>query len=1324
MHPSTARRERLVSPLNLALMAGLFVVAFFLLKPDSDLAGTSSMNAGNVDELQLAYLRAQNLAGKSSDAEVIKVIQDLVNAGRSGQAKNLLLDYPDLAVTDTLRFRIDLELAAVASDVSLFSALDTLTKTPRLHDTSLLERATELSRKLEHPQTSLALYEAWAFFLKQSDTQTPMAIGGRQVAVYRKCAEHMAAIQLKEHAVTCYERALDVLPESISPVALQLALLEVQPAGGYEQRQLLDTLMQNDNASTEQLSSMAPVMLAIQRPDLAYRLYARLALKDSDSASRWLPEAARWAQAAGRPADAAVFIESLARGASPAERPILDEQVERLLIQAGKRRSAYVRLRSRIERNPDDAELLARGVSLARQVGEPAQALHWNAALLSLQPDNEVALSLQSDLALAVGDLTKALSIAQQRVEANSTDLEARTLLARVSEWNGKPLEALEQWLWLAEGGRGATTDDRHNALREVVRLSGNTWRPSDGSRALRELTLLEPPSRQDILQLVSFYVLDGRPGKASIALRDIMALHGSNAFTLRTLAVHEYQHNEYLASLDAWNHYARQHGHSVEATLARIELLWRLDRKDEAMEVTPHLKGKTLVSQATDYQLRVMAEIGWRYRMPWLMILVQPRIDALDVEDQRTLYGRRSLAVLQDSGDDEKAMRESIKLWGNTGQADFALLAMRLAVKVDDKPVITQFSPEQRQVTALHTSPAYWSQVASIRLREGNSNAARHAYERALNLDPEHIESVAGLLWLAIGEQDEVLLQSTLTDNSALAQNTPALWQAMAIGYLQLGAASTSVAWFDRLLDQIDADYGMLLTYADALEYAGKSSDARKVRQYALQQLRPILIEGSADEQTLLLRQYARLSTRYDSTESNEALIDYLLDPASRPAPANDSGGTNSSEDLWREDMAISWLMSTQQYEHARLVMAQIHAKRLEAPAWQQLAIALKDKNTEVLESIVQARGSLSIGNHILALRQLGKESRAYALTQNALAPGAWLPGSNYGDRQVAREQYVSLRNSRPSFVSGVIRGRSAGGLSTTDSGVDIRHSFANTPLGLSVSAYSRQYDSSQYQLEGTDEQTNISLSLFYAGSSQYARLTTGINSMEQGDQSYASGRYAVFGGHGRRELSAEIAYNEAANYSPELTIAGAQNRATFGLDADFGRRQFLRLRADVTEINTRLEQRKVATGLGGSIELGVRGSFGSNSWSTSVSASQVRRERETVLPEALRLSRNSSMNSVLAAEVQRLSVGASLSRGGVNTDFPQVSSPRYYVNSSLGQNWPEQVIGFQIDAGAGIRVLGGDELSFSVSHDTQPTRENSGDATALGMQYRYHFQ
>ncbi|MDC0434575.1 tetratricopeptide repeat protein [bacterium] len=1324
MQSSTVQRERLVSPLSLFAIAGVFGVAFYFLRPEADLAGTSSTDITDVDQLQLAYLKAQKRAGTVSDEDVVRVIQALAESGRTEKAYHLLLENPDLLLTDALRFEIDLGLAAQESDISLYGALQKLVGTPQLHTASLLAHATTLSAELKHPQLSMQLYDAWANLLESSSANMAKSDTLSASVVYQQCGDYMLAIEERHYAVSCFQAALSKLPATASPVDLQLRLLPLLASASTEQTALISSLMQNEQIDQFQMINMASVFLAIQRPDLAYRIYARVALNEPEDTDRWLAEAARWAEASGKLVDAVVFLDAMEGSDDVNEELKRSEKIQTLLLQAGQLQEVLLRLSTRIAKSPDNTSLLEQAVAVAIEAGRPDQALTWNSALVSLQGDNPELLERQSQLALAAGDLHQAREAAQLWVNMDSDNVKARRQLARLSEWDGDLSNALDNWLWLSETGHGLLQKERIKALREVVRIGELSYKPGVAADALREITLLEKATDVDVIHLVTLYELDGRSEKASVALNDLIKLHGPSAFILRTLANHEYDNIEYAASLAAWDRYVKEFGHQVEPTLARIELLWRLDRKDDATHETRHLQGQTLISQADDYQIRILAEIAWRHRYSWLALLVQPGIEFIEEADQQLIYGRRTLVALQEAGKDEFAMREALKLWGNTGASEFALLALNLAVKVDAKPVIEKFSPGHRDSQALQLTTAYWNQLASIHIRDGDYQAARQSYQRALNLDSENLESIAGLLWMAIGQPDESLLQTSLSEYSALAEDVPALWQAMAIGYLQLGAASKSLVWFDKLLDQIDADYGMMLTYADALEYAGRSGDARKVRKYTLQKLRPQLVAGTTNEQSLLLRQFASLASRYEGVEFNQSLIDYLLEPQGQTLKTSSNTSENNDPDLWREDFAISWLMSTQQYEHARLIMARIHAQRLQAPAWQQVALALKDKDNAALQSIVNAAGPLSVGNHILALRQLGNDTEAYAVAQQALVPGSSLPGSSVGDRQAALEQYVSLRENRPDFLAATVQGRSISGLDSLDTGVEYRHTLANSRLGFSFEASNRKLDSDQYQLDGIDSLTDLSASVFFNDTYQSATMTFGISSAEQGDLNYATGAYSISTHDGRVELSTEVAYNETINFSPELVIAGAQNRLTLGLDAALGRYEFVRLRADASEINTRIQQRRVANGLGGSVELGLRGNFGSNNWSTSVMASQQNYDRESVLPEELRLSTGSSVNSVLAETVQRLSFGASLSRGGVNANFPQVSSPRYYLNSNVGQNWPEQVIGFQIDAGAGIRVLGGDELSFSVSHETQPINRASDNATSFGMHYRYHFQ
>ena len=1189
------------------------------------------------------------------------------------------------------------------------------------------------------------IYFAWARSVEHADDTNTTRFIKSVARIYRQCATHMLAINEVQLAATCYRTGSDYLPDTTVALDMRLSLLPLLATGSAEQQALTQSLMQETNADKQQLEDIASAFLGMQKPELAFRIFARLALKDPENSQRWLQEAARWAEASGRLNDAVVFLESLASSTTSSPDDTLDSRIERLLLQAGQVRGALERMRKRIAQSPENVALLERGVTLAMQASEPRQALIWNTTRLSQGSNNAARLQLQSELAQAAGDTHLARTSAAQWLSADPENAQARRRLAQLSEWDGDLPSALKNWLWLADSKHGMPESERLEALREVVRIGDLGFQFGMAADALRTITLLEQATEKDIVRLVSLYQLDGRPDQASQALHDIISLQGPTPFIIRTLAMHEYANLEYTASLAAWDLFVDEYAQNTEATLARVELMWRLDLKDEAMQVASSLQGHTLIADASEYQIRVLAEIAWRERYYWLDTLLQPRIAALEDAEQRSLFERRRLGALRDAGEDELAMREALKLWGETGDSDFALLALNLAVKVDARPVIEQFSPGQRDARQLQKSTAYWNELAALRFKEGDAVGARKAYERALKLDPENTGSIASLLWLAISEEDEALLQASLARYSNVAQTVPGLWQPMAIGYLQLGGASQSLVWFDKLLDQIDSDYGMMLTYADALEYAGMAADARKVRQYTLQQLRPLLVDGtSSDEQSVLLRQFASLSSRYEGVEFNQELIDFLLesadsnaeDSAVNPSPVNASAAGDAAaqagldidgqeeSDLWRQDFAISWLMSTQQYDLARLVMARIHAKRLQAPAWQQLAIALKDKDDAALQAIVDTTGPLSVGNHILALRQLGNDTEAYSLAQQAIAPGAWLPGSAVGDRQIALEQYISLRDERPAFISGTFDGRSISGLDVVEQGVEYRQSLPNSRFGYSFTAYQRQLDSDLFELEGLDEQTDLSVSLYFNDRRQNGKLTAGFLSTEQGDLNYAAGAYSISTAGGRSELSAEIAYNEAIDFSPELTIAGAQNRITLGLDTAIGRQKFVRLSADATQINTRLQQQRVATGLGGSVEAGLRGAFGSNNWSTSVTASQQSYDRASVLPEELRLSNESSVNSVLVENVQRLSVGASLSRGGVNANFPQVTSPRYYLNSSIGQNWPERVVSFQIDAGAGFRVLGGDELSFSISHETQPITQSSGDATSIGLQYRYHFQ
>ena len=110
---------------------------------------------------------------------------------------------------------------------------------------------------------------------------------------------------------------------------------------------------------------------------------------------------------------------------------------------------------------------------------------------------------------------------------------------------------------------------------------------------------------------------------------------------------------------------------------------------------------------------------------------------------------------------------------------------------------------------------------------------------------------------------------------------------------------------------------------------------------------------------------------------------------------------------------------------------------------------------------------------------------------------------------------------------------------------------------------------------------------------------------------------------------------------------------------------------------------------------------------------------------PDELRLTPTTTINSLMPENSGRLAISGTLQRGGIRSPYPQAASPRYHLSASLARSWPFDTVGFLVEAGAGFRVLGDDELSLAVKHDTQAQLQDSATSSIslIGIQYRSHF-
>jgi len=231
---------------------------------------------------------------------------------------------------------------------------------------------------------------------------------------------------------------------------------------------------------------------------------------------------------------------------------------------------------------------------------------------------------------------------------------------------------------------------------------------------------------------------------------------------------------------------------------------------------------------------------------------------------------------------------------------------------------------------------------------------------------------------------------------------------------------------------------------------------------------------------------------------------------------------------------------MATQRQEHARLIMAKLHEERMTAPLWQNVAVALHSKDQQTLAAIIDDPGRVTVGNQMLALRQLGKEKEAFALAKKALAQGI-----SPSDRAIAESQYVALRGLRPSYASVGMSNQRFLDLGIMEKNVKFRHTLDNRDLGFAMTLAERDLSSSRFDLAGIDKEQDVAVSMLIGNSKSGTHLTAGLVSTEAYDMNYAQGRFYRRSDTGASEVAAEFSYNTPVTNSAELAIAGKQSRA-----------------------------------------------------------------------------------------------------------------------------------------------------------------------------------
>ena len=1313
MPHSSVTREQLLPHSTLITIAAVVSCTFFLLLPNKDrLIGhfnTRGIPQTTSDLLDFAYLKAQ-VAEDQDPALIIQQIKQHIKLGQLDQAQALLSNlspHPDKQkqVIRELQFQIDIghyhqSLAGSHQkrnmEARLVSQLITLAEM-RHTRISLLLAAADLSKTLKLSGLTSTYYKR----LAQSDP-------ARAAQWWAKSAASLSQNKRYSEAAAHYRYAVEYAKNENTRITYQINQLNnlYQSGNSIALDIELETAIINARNKIPSLTRLAQLSLQLERPESAFPVYAKLARYDQQEQKKWLTLAAKWAAAANQPGKAADFLAQLATLVTPAEQASIRARQQTMLQYAGRHTEAFQLVADNIKNHPDDIHLLEQGIKLAETRADSQQASIWNQHLLTLQPDNLAAIKKQLAIELRAKHPKAAKRYAQSWVAQQPDSVTAHRKLAQISEWAADPALALAQWQWISQQSPTASSH------KEIIRLAELAWKPQVAATALEWILQHSQPEPDQSHQMVSLYEKAGLPEQAEQALSRLIKQYPDQRYLWMQQAQLQNRRGHRPQALASWNQLATRFGRSSDETLARAMLQWQLRNEQAAFDIIQSYDGD-LSTSATTRERQLIATLGWRYRTPRLSLDAIPgMLDQLPETDQLQ-WGQRLVSATLELEQPRQAIDTAQRLWYKTHNAIFLLRALELALNhasYDKADELIHQAQAQDSIRQLSSFNNLQGQLAMV--RHQYDAAVRH-FQSAVSAHPENLNSVESLLWAMMANNDKTALTQALTTYEPAATHQPQLWPVLAQVRLTLGQARQSLFWFEKLVQNGNPDYTTLLSYAEALERSDALPQAYRVRHYALNQLRPKVIQNLDSEHALkpALQHYLALAQRYGSPQQVDSWIQHLQ--------AHAASDTVSQEAL--QDIAVSWYLTTNRSDYARYWLTTQQTQRTRHPKWQQLLLALNDKDQDTLAQLMQAPETFTLNDRVVALTALHRDQEALDVARQAVEST-----TTFNQRNIARQLAIPLQQQHPRQIATHLHRQNIGELEIARSGIALTHSLKDKKAGLSLALQKNTLNSDRYTLGKSSEEQDIASGITLGSQNQGIQLIAGINQREDNDLTYLKGDYHHALNNGKTQLSLKGELNTVPENTAALRASGKQNRLQLGLSTRLGKREYFSASVFGHEYKSRAGQ-SLATGGGTNLEAGLTGAIGSHHWQLSASASTTSNQREDQIPETLlsQLGADTRFNSILTKQSTNALLGFNIRRGDIHQDYPSMGSPRYHLDTQVGKSWPSRQLALSVQAGLGTRLLGNDELSVEAQH-SQALGSTSGSEESqnqLNLQYRTYY-
>lgn len=1301
---STKQQEHLITPVGFVLLVLVVVLLLIVLYPSKQTLFSGNQSADNLktlfkDPTKLMY--EQMLYQQSvSPRDVLDTVENLSGKGLWKESRHLLNTKLAGKLKDNERQEAALWMLQSHLDEYYISQnKDEKIERPLGEARAELQRFEQLE-KLSVQELELLAQSSLEFGLVPQAINTYFRLSevdtGHRIDWLDKAGSKAMSIQYYSDATKAYQLATAYGRNDAEYKTYLYAWLNAATKSGDKQMvaNIVEGIESDLPENPIELEKLAAISLDIGRPSIAHRIYSRLATVDPKHAKRWYEKAGVWALSNTEHQQAANYFSQAEKLTSkPDEIERLKYKQYEALVDGEMPTLALNKVRALVNKHIDDEKLLKKGVNLALAAKDPETARKWNLRYLQKHPDDFTALQRQADIEIRDKQYGKALTYIQQILSLKPSHIETRKKLAFLQESQGHDVKALKQWQSIHK------IEHKAEYQKHIMRLAQATINQGIGLGILLQASKHQKLPEQTIQDIVTYYYKQKNFIQAELFLARYLRKYTTNRDLWRRLA--SLQKDQADIALLTWDKIETLFGSTQETVLTRFELLWKLERKAEALQVYDNAQPKVAINSRFHHQ--ILAELAWEFdRFDLALKHFHVLLKGANKQSQVAYFQRISSIHLKRK-DDKAAMQTFNRAWTETSNADLLLQALQIAFEKRLNKDLNNFLKISMQNEHLFDENiGYWQLRAQLASKAQQYTKAHAYYETMLAIEPNSIVARQGIIWVLTQTKQKDELHKTLVTWQPIAAKEERLWASYALGLQALGEVRTSLPWYKHYIDKNRNDFAMLLSYADQLDRLDRNDSAYRIRRFALHNLRRFLRKNKiSDEQRKeALFQYLGVVQRYGSLENFETLHKKLQGDYSK-----------TSDQTRLNEIAIAWMLSTKQDDKARYQLVKAHEQRLKTPLWQLLAIAIKKKDKKGINELLANAKGLTLENRVSALLASGKESRAYRLALKGIDEKR-LPK----EREQARLLALSMANDNASSITFELEQKRLGNLNLQSEGFTYKKGMKpDFPFAYDLAIRKNRLNYDDFSKSETD----ISATGHWKNEDNRIDGTVGINHREDGNLYYAK-LQASHTFSERLNASVEFGKNEVATEGSLLRIAGKRDRIKANINAKVGKQAFAHASVWQHQFSTR-DGDKLADGHGLSGSIVHKEKMGSSQWHVGVQGQVESNQTVDHLPSSIQAMAG-EQGSIISENPKSAGIIAGISHGSPGHGVPQVNSPRYSANAWLGKSWPTNKAGVNLEASVGSRILGNDELSATAFVNTVAGSNGQTDQ-GITVQYRKWF-